>query len=126
MERTGHERAQVRAGERGVAAALQDEIAVPDGAVALALAVSIVALSPLAGQPPKGKKYALLVGVSYYKNVYYSPLKGTENDVVELAKVLRQSSSGFEVTLLTSTPGPKDPALAPTAARPRAASATQA
>jgi TPR repeat protein len=68
---------------------------------------------------PKGKKYALLVGVSYYKNVGYSPLRGTENDVVELAKVLRRPECGFEVTLLTSTPGHKDPKVAPTAANIR-------
>jgi formylglycine-generating enzyme required for sulfatase activity len=67
----------------------------------------------------KGKKYALLVGVSYYKNFAYSPLRGTKNDVVELAKVLREPECGFEVTLLTSEPGHKDPKVAPTAANIR-------
>jgi hypothetical protein len=72
-----------------------------------------------ARQQGKGKRYALLVGVRDYDHRKLEPLKCTENDAEELAKVLR--TGGYaEVTVLTSSRGAKDPGARPTAANIRA------
>jgi formylglycine-generating enzyme required for sulfatase activity len=72
---------------------------------------------PLAGREdkPTGKKFALLVGVCEYNHDKLKDLKYTENDVEELARILRDNSAGFEVTLLTTTRGKKDESAQPTA-----------
>jgi formylglycine-generating enzyme required for sulfatase activity len=62
------------------------------------------------GATPDGKKYALLVGVKQYDHL--KELKFTENDVTELAAVLRPA--GFDVTLLCDGEGERDGSLAPT------------
>src|SRR5258708_7585886 len=63
-------------------------------------------------QPEEGKKSALLVGVKAYDHFKLSPLKYTENDVTELALLLRPA--GFDITLLTDSEGKKDKARKPT------------
>ena len=79
--------------------------------------LSALVLLPLSAQAKKGKKYALLVGVTDYKNASLNPLKFTENDVEELAKLLRAKASGFdEVRVLSHTRGKKDANDLPTAA----------
>jgi uncharacterized caspase-like protein len=83
-----------------------------------ALAVTVLLLGP-AGKPAqaqaaRGKKYALLVGVKKYNHARLPDLYFTENDVTELAKLLRPA--GYEVTLLTDSQGQK-----PTAANIKAA-----
>jgi formylglycine-generating enzyme required for sulfatase activity len=55
----------------------------------------------LLAQPAKGRKYALLVGVKDYDHHKLAPLRYTENDVVELAKLLRPA--GYDVTLLSDS-----------------------
>jgi uncharacterized caspase-like protein len=85
-----------------------------------------MALSLLAAAPARpaegGKKHALLVGVAEYNHSKLPDLKYPENDVEELAKILRRPSAGFDsVRLLTSTRGKSDPKSAPTAANIRAA-----
>jgi formylglycine-generating enzyme required for sulfatase activity len=77
---------------------------------------------PLQGEAVKGKKYALLVGVNTYKHEDLKPLKYTENDVEELAKLLGKPSAGFAgVRVLTATRGKNNPKDRPTAANIRAA-----
>ncbi len=86
--------------------------------VVLAVVVLVV---PGWTQVPEGKKVALLVGVRQYKrDTHFPDLQYTENDVVELAKVLRSPAAGFStVRLLTTTRGEKNAADAPTAANIR-------
>ncbi len=87
-------------------------------AAGLACATFLLARTPLVGQAPaKGKKDALLVGVDVYRHGGVSSLKGAENDVEELAKLLRKQ--GFAVRLLTTARGRKKEADAPTAANLR-------
>jgi formylglycine-generating enzyme required for sulfatase activity len=57
-----------------------------------------------------GKRYALLIGVNEYDNL--PRLRYAENDVAELADVLRPA--GYEVTLLTGAQAKRDHDLAPT------------
>src|SRR5262245_23840201 len=66
----------------------------------------------------EGKKYALLVGVKEYDHFKLAPLKYTENDVTELAQLLRPA--GFDVTLLTDSEGKKDKGGKPIAENIRA------
>ncbi len=80
-------------------------------------AAALLTLHPGLAQTAKGKKYALLVGVDHYAHSGFKPLKGAENDVEELAKVLRKQ--GFDVRLLTTARGRKKDADAPTAANLR-------
>jgi formylglycine-generating enzyme required for sulfatase activity len=77
------------------------------------LVTAVALLAPgLADDAPKGKKYALLVGVKDYRHPDLERLSYTENDVVELASVLK----GFtEVVVLTTSAGEKKAELAPTA-----------
>jgi formylglycine-generating enzyme required for sulfatase activity len=83
------------------------------------LACLALALPP-AGRAdrPKGKKYALLVGIKEYEDKKLKNLDYTENDAVELAAVLR--TGGYEVVLLTSGAGKEDRDQKPTAANIRA------
>src|SRR5689334_11896541 len=53
--------------------------------------------------PSSGKKYAFLVGVKRYDHSSFQNLYYTENDVVELAKVLKQNA--YQVTLLGDSQG---------------------
>jgi hypothetical protein len=66
-----------------------------------------------------GNNRAVLVGVKDYNHSRLSPLQFTENDVTELAEVLQQGK--FDVTLLTTTEGQKNPNNQPTAKNIRAA-----
>jgi TPR repeat protein len=66
-----------------------------------------------------GKRYALLVGVREYDHADLRKLEFTENDIEELAKVLKRAGYA-EVVVLTSTRGKKAPARKPTAANIRA------
>jgi TPR repeat protein len=61
-----------------------------------------------------GKRYALLVGVREYDHADLGELKYTENDVEELAVVLKDSGYA-EVVVLTSSRGKKTAAYKPTA-----------
>ncbi len=83
----------------------------------LTVTVALLTLRPGLAQPTKGKKYALLVGIDVYRHGGVSSLKGAENDVEELAKVL--TKQGFDVRLLTTARGRKKEADAPTAANLR-------
>src|SRR5947209_3062908 len=84
-----------------------------------ALAIVLGFVIPAWTDTPKGKSYALLIGVKDYgERATLGPLKYTENDVEELAKVLDKPGSPFHgnVRLLTCTRGKKKAADAPTAA----------
>jgi formylglycine-generating enzyme required for sulfatase activity len=83
----------------------------------LTVTVALLTLRPGLAQPTKGKKHALLVGVDVYAHGGIRRLRGAENDVEELAKVLRKE--GFAVRLLTTARGRKNAGDAPTAANVR-------
>jgi hypothetical protein len=71
---------------------------------------------------PRGKKYALLVGVKEYRHSKFPNLKYTENDVEALAGILAKKDAGFAaVTSLTTTRGKRAATARPTAANVRAA-----
>jgi hypothetical protein len=73
---------------------------------------------------PKGNSYALLIGErDYVARSTLGPLKYTENDVEELAKVLKRAGSPFRgnVRVLTCTRGTKDNKDQPRAANIRKA-----
>jgi hypothetical protein len=83
----------------------------------LLLLAFLAAAPPSAGQDAKarGKRFALLVGVKDYDHSKFDPLKYTENDVDELARLLRADASGFaKVTLLTTSRGKDTPSARPT------------
>jgi hypothetical protein len=90
---------------------------------ALPAALALLIALPLAGQDKaKGKKYALLVGITEYDHSKLAPLKYTENDVEELARVLDRKPGGFgSLRLLTTSRGEKRAADKPTARNIRAA-----
>jgi uncharacterized caspase-like protein len=76
---------------------------------------------PLSAQAPRGKKYAVLVGVTGYDHDSLPDLKYTENDVEALGKLLRRKSAGFtSVRLLTTSRGKVRAASAPTGKNIRA------
>jgi TPR repeat protein len=79
--------------------------------LSLALALPI---APAAAQELPARKVALLVGVKEYAHHNLSALRYTENDVTELAVLLKKG--GYEVTILCDSLGKQDPALAPTKA----------
>jgi formylglycine-generating enzyme required for sulfatase activity len=58
-------------------------------------------LLPARGDAPKGKMYALLVGINRYDHPKLAKLKYAENDATDLAVVLQRA--GYEVTLLTGS-----------------------
>jgi hypothetical protein len=81
--------------------------------VLASLAAALAQRAPGLAQTAQGKKVALLVGVRAYNHKKLVDLKYTENDVEELADVLK----GFnEVVVLSSTRGAKKTEAAPTAA----------
>src|SRR5262245_59434417 len=86
------------------------------GVSALVLVLGFVI--PAWTQATKGKKYALLVGVKSYEHQKLRDLKYTENDVEELAKLLKKDGYD-EVVLLTSTRGADSEKARPTAANIR-------
>src|SRR5262249_54090625 len=56
------------------------------------------ALTLVPGAPAdegRGRKYALLVGVKSYEHSKLPDLRYTENDVEDLARLLRQTKAGF-------------------------------
>src|SRR5262245_57100138 len=84
------------------------------GLTALLVALSFAVPGWTQGKA-KGKRYALLVGVSAYKRQTFPDLKYTENDVEKLAEILTRS--GYtKVRVLTNTRGETDAKDAPTAA----------
>jgi formylglycine-generating enzyme required for sulfatase activity len=83
------------------------------------LVAALALLAPGLAEAPKGKKYALLVGVQRYEHDSLPDLKHAENDVEELSKVLLRSE--FRVWVMSSTRGEKRPAARPTASNIRAA-----
>jgi TPR repeat protein len=85
-----------------------------------AAALSILTAGPASAQVVAGKKYALLVGVREYRHAKLPDLKHTENDVVELANLLRKPAHGYtQVSLMTTTLGKRYPNSMPTAANIR-------
>src|SRR5262249_60484906 len=83
---------------------------------ALLLAVPPGAAHARAG---KGKRYALLVGVKEYDHQALSNLKWTENDVVELGKLLRRG--GYRGAPLCDSEGRPEEGRAPPPANTEAA-----
>jgi tetratricopeptide (TPR) repeat protein len=91
--------------------------------------VSVLLSAALAALPGRaaageagGKKYALLVGVRAYEHNKLKDLKYTENDVEELAVLLRGKAAGFDgVRVLTTSRGQANAADRPTAANIRRA-----
>jgi formylglycine-generating enzyme required for sulfatase activity len=74
----------------------------------------LAASLPLAGQESSGEKYALLVGIRKYSPNQLKDLPFAENDVVELAKVLRQHGYREEnVVVLSNSAGSEDPRYLP-------------
>jgi TPR repeat protein/uncharacterized caspase-like protein len=81
----------------------------------LLVAMALLAVAaPLFAAPPEGKRYAVLVGVKKYDHKKLDVLEYTENDVTELAELIKPA--GYEVVLLTDSTGAKDAALEPTKA----------
>jgi sulfatase modifying factor 1 len=66
-----------------------------------------------------GRKLALLVGCENYVHAHLTDLEYAEEDVLELAEVLK--GQGFVCTVLTHQTGAKDPDLEPTASNIRKA-----
>lgn len=75
----------------------------PNHRLSLLTCLALLVSTPVGAE--EGKKYALLVGVKEYDHFKLSPLKYTENDVTELAQLLRPA--GFDVSLLTDSEGAK-------------------
>jgi uncharacterized caspase-like protein len=87
----------------------------------VSLLVGILALPDTArARADEGKKHALLVGVRDYVSGKFEPLRYTENDVEDLARVLGDTA-GFHVRVLSSTRGKRKASDAPTAVNIRAA-----
>jgi formylglycine-generating enzyme required for sulfatase activity len=78
-------------------------------------AAVLLVLGPAAAQTSRGEKVALLVGVKEYHDSKLPNLKYTEDDVEDLARVLRQAG-GYACTVLTGGRGQTDPRLRPTRA----------
>src|SRR5262245_20188131 len=74
----------------------------------------VLSARPAFAQPKAAQKLALLVGVKQYAHQNLPPLRYSENDVVAMAELLKQS--GYDVVLLCDSLGAKDAALAPTKA----------
>ena len=74
-----------------------------------------LALGPAAGlhsqSPAQGRKFALLVGVNEYRHPDLKTLKYAENDVTELAQLLKEN--GYEVILLCDAEGKKNESKVP-------------
>ena len=67
----------------------------------LAACAAIILAVPAWAEPPK--RYALLVAVGKYDHPDLPPLKYTENDAVELGKVLADPAHGYAVTTLADS-----------------------
>src|SRR5207237_146700 len=77
--------------------------------VSAALLVVLALEAPARSEAPRGKKYALLVGVTEYQRDTFTTLKYTENDVERLARLLNRPGSGFaQVRVLTVSRGKKN------------------
>jgi len=63
---------------------------------------------PASAEPAKGKKYALLIGVTKYDHASLPTLQYTENDVEELAEILGKPAAGFTVQRMTVSRGEKN------------------
>src|SRR5262245_62848621 len=81
--------------------------------------LALAATAPAQADSPEGKKYALLVGVKDYDHYKLAPVQFTEDDVTELASLLRPA--GYDVILLTDSEGKKDKGRRPTADNIRSA-----
>ncbi len=81
----------------------------------ITLSVVMFAFFLLHAQPPAGKKYAVLVGITKYRHTSLTELKHTENDVEEMAKLLKSRMGYTRVRVLTTTRGKKNAEDAPTA-----------
>jgi S1-C subfamily serine protease len=80
---------------------------IPRMTAAIVLLLAALGVAPggrLGAQTPPGKRYAVLVGINRYEHPNLVALRYAENDVAELADVLR--GAGYEVTLLTGSAGP--------------------
>jgi outer membrane protein assembly factor BamB len=88
-------------------------------AALLSLAAGVL-LAPGRAEPAQGKKHALLVGVRDYDSSKFDPLKYTQNDAEELARVL-EKQAGFSVRVLTTSRGAKNKEDAPALETLRAA-----
>lgn len=87
--------------------------------IVLSSAISTVfCIGTAAAEVQVGRKLALLVGVKDYDHAQLNNLQYAENDVEELADVLRKQK--FEVVLLTTHLGKQDPKKLPTAANVKA------
>jgi uncharacterized caspase-like protein len=84
----------------------------------VSLAASWALLASSSAQTPRGKKYALVVGVRSYDSFKLRKLDYTENDAEDLARELSKRA-GFSVRVLTTTRGEKDTSDLPTAAHLR-------
>jgi uncharacterized caspase-like protein len=76
-----------------------------------------VVLAPFAAslaEPPAGKKVALLVGVKNYIPGQLGNLRYTENDVEDLAGVLKEQAGFSRVVVMTQARGVTKPELNPT------------
>jgi formylglycine-generating enzyme required for sulfatase activity len=86
-----------------------------------ALLLPLLLALPGPAQPDGGRKHALLVGVRDYDHKKLDPLKYTQNDVEELARVLTGQAGFTSVRVLsTSRAGGKNKRIAPTGANIRA------
>src|SRR5687768_13421770 len=84
-------------------------------ALTLATLAGCLVLLPVGrADPGKGKKYAVLTGVTAYEAGTFPTLRYTENDVEELSKLLKEQSGFAEVRLLTNKRGKVNSADAPT------------
>jgi TPR repeat protein len=81
---------------------------------ALLAALALTWLPSLAFAEDDAQRFALLVGVNHYKHSHLRDLQYAENDVTELAGVLK--AARFQVVLLTGAAGKTDPGRAPTLA----------
>src|SRR5262245_25198273 len=84
------------------------------------LAGSTLLIASAEADAPRGKKYAVLVGITEYQGEQFNTLKYTENDVEKLAEILKKA--GFDrVRVLTTKRGKDDAKDAPTAENVKAA-----
>jgi hypothetical protein len=90
--------------------------------VSLVVACCLVLPAPLAVGQEKGKKHALLVGVTEYDHASLARLRYTENDIEGLASLLGRPGAGFaSVRVLTTSRGKRRKADAPNGENIRAA-----
>jgi TPR repeat protein/uncharacterized caspase-like protein len=77
-------------------------------------ALLAISTATAAAQGDAPRKLAFLVGVKQYIHPELTALRYTENDVTEMAALLKKA--GYDVTVLCDSTGKKDAALAPTKA----------